>query len=232
MNERWLVPPSGLKGNEIQPNIVSVHVSSHEITHLIHGYGLIVVFLAAGLQAVGFPVPGGTALVVAGTDASMKHGLPLGWVIVVGAVGALIGTTAGFALGRWRGEPILMRLGRLFRRRPEQVQALRERFQAHAVAPVFIARFITGARNVAGLAAGASGMPLARFFLVSAAAATAWSSLITLEYYFAGRAILGAPTWLQIVLIIVAIIATIVSFRLLRPAAAGSDQVQRSSVDG
>jgi membrane protein DedA with SNARE-associated domain len=218
--------------NKVQPNIVSVRVSAHEITHLIHEYGLIVVFLAAGAQAVGFPVPGGTALVVAGADASTKHGLPLGWVIVVGAVGALIGTTAGFALGRWRGEPILLRLGRLFRRRPGQVQALRERFQEHGAVPVFIARFITGARNVAGLVAGASGMPLARFFLVSAAAAAAWSSLITLEYYFAGRAILGAPTWVQIVLIIVGVIVTIVSFRLLRPAAAQSDQVQRASVDG
>ena len=31
-------------------------VSSHEITHLIHEYGLIVVFLAAALQAVGFTI--------------------------------------------------------------------------------------------------------------------------------------------------------------------------------
>jgi membrane protein DedA with SNARE-associated domain len=60
-------------------------------------------------------------------------------------------------------------------------------------------------------------MALAPFFLVSAAAAVAWSAIITLEYYFAGHAILGAPTWLQILLIIVGIVATIVSFRLLRP---------------
>jgi hypothetical protein len=77
-------------------------VSSHEITQLIHEYGLLVVFLAAGLQAMGFPVPGGTALVVAGIDASTRRGLPLGGVIAAGAVGALVGTTVGFALGRWR----------------------------------------------------------------------------------------------------------------------------------
>jgi hypothetical protein len=51
-------------------------VGSHEITQLIHEFGLIAVFLAAGLQAMGFPVPGGTAPVIAGIDASTKNGLP------------------------------------------------------------------------------------------------------------------------------------------------------------
>jgi phosphatidylglycerol lysyltransferase len=191
-------------------------VSSHEITQLIHEYGLIVVFLAAGLQAVGFPVPGGTALVAAGIDASTKHGLPLVGVIIAGALGAILGTTIGFGIGRWRGESLLVRLGRLFRQKPERVQQLRRDFQRHAFAPVFIARFITGARNLAGLVAGASGMAYRGFILVSAAAAVVWASLITLEYYFAGKAILGAPTWLQVTLILVGIIATIISFRLIR----------------
>jgi membrane protein DedA with SNARE-associated domain len=198
-------------------------VSSHEITQLIHDYGLIVVFLAAGLQAVGFPIPGGTALVVGGIDASTKHGLPVVGVIVAGALGALLGTTLGFGLGRWRGDRVLIRIGRVFRQKPERVEHLRQRFQEHSLAPVFIARFITGARNVVGLLAGAGGMRLPPFLLVSAAAAIAWSTLITLEYYFAGRTILGAPTWLQIVLVVVGVIATIVSLRLLRPG------VERSS---
>ena len=192
-------------------------MSSHEITHLIHAYGLIVVFLAAGLQGLGFPVPGGTALVAAGIDASTKHGLPLVGVIIAGALGALLGTTLGFVIGRWRGESVVVRLGRLFRQKPERVQQLRREFQAHALLPLFIARFITGARNLAGLLAGASGLAFPAFFVVSAAAALAWSSLITLEYYFAGHALLGAPTWLQITLIVVGIVATIASFRLLRP---------------
>ena len=193
-------------------------VSSHEITQLIHEYGLIVVFVATGLQAMGFPIPGGTALVAAGIDASSKRGLPLSGVITAGALGALVGTTVGFALGRWRGELILLRLGRTFRQKPERVQQLREQFQNHVVAPVLIARFVTGARNVVGLLAGASGMALPSFLIVSAIAATAWSAIVTLEYYFVGHAILGAPTWLQIMLIVVGVIATIVSFRLLQPS--------------
>jgi membrane protein DedA with SNARE-associated domain len=195
-----------------------IGVSSHEITHLIHEYGLIVVFLAAGLQAVCFPIPGGTALVAGGIDASTKHGLPVVWVIVAGALGALVGTTIAYWIGRWRGDRVLLRLGKLFRRKPERVEELRAWFQNHGVAPVFIARFITGARNLAGLVSGATGMPFPRFFAVSVVACALWSTIITLEYYFAGHVILGAPTWLQILLIVLGIVGTIVSFRLLKPA--------------
>jgi membrane protein DedA with SNARE-associated domain len=206
-------------------------VSSHEITQLIHDYGLIVVFLAAGLQAMGFPIPGGTALVIAGIDASTKHGLPLVGVIAAGAAGAIAGTSAGFAIGRWRGEAVLQWAGRVFRQKPERIEHLRVQFATHGLAPVFIARFFTGLRNIAGLVAGASGMAFAGFFLVSSAAAIAWAALITLEYYFAGHAILGAPTWLQILLIVLGLIATIVSFRLLQPAIAARAKAPVKAAD-
>ena len=191
-------------------------MSSHEITQLIHEFGLIAVFLAAGLQAMGFPVPGGTALVIAGIDASTKNGLPLPGVIAAGALGALLGGIAGFAIGRWQGESVLLRVGRVFRQQPERVQELRGQFERNAITPLFIARFVTGLRNVAGLLAGASGVGVGRFLAVSAVAASAWSALITLEYYFAGHAILAAPMWLQIAVIIVGVFATIASFRFLR----------------
>ncbi len=191
-------------------------MSSHQITQLIHDYGLVVVFLAAGLQAVGLPIPGGTALVAAAIYAASKHGLSVAGIITAGALGALAGTMIGYGIGRWRGDRVLLGLGRLFRQKPERVQELREWFQQHSIAPLFIARFFTGARNLAGIVAGATGMPALRVLLVSAVACLCWSALITLEYYFAGRAILGAPTWLQIILIIVGIGATILSIRLLR----------------
>lgn len=206
-------------------------MSSHEITHLIHAYGLIVIFLAAGLQAVGFPVPGGTAVVAGAIDAATKHGLPLAGVIVSAALGALIGTTIGFGLGRWRGEPILLRLGRLLRQGPQRVGQVRSWFQERGAVPLFVARFITGARNVAGLVAGASGMALVPFLLVSAAACTTWATVIGLEYYFAGHALLGAPTWLQIVLIVVGVITTIVTFRLLPRGLGGAAKPSADTAD-
>jgi membrane protein DedA with SNARE-associated domain len=191
-------------------------VSGHEIHHLLHEYGLAVVFLAAAAQAVGFPVPGTTVLVAAALYAGTSHGLPIGGVIAAGALGALAGTTAGYALGHWRGEPVLLWVGRRLRQGPERVHRLRREFAQHGAAWLFVGRFITGVRNVTGLLAGASGMRLSRFLAVSAAAALVWAATNAVEYYFFGDALAGASTWLQVVLICAGLAWMVVSFNFLR----------------
>jgi membrane protein DedA with SNARE-associated domain len=191
-------------------------VSLHEVTHLVHQYGYALVFAAAALQAVGAPVPGGTAVVAAALYAASSHGLSIVGVIVAAALGALIGSCTGFALGRWRGEPLLLFIGRRLRQTPEQVNELRTAFAAGGTLLLFVGRFITGVRNVTGLLAGASGMPFRRFLPVTAAAASVWALINGLEYYFFGHAVIAADTWLQILLVCVGIASLVVSLTLLR----------------
>jgi membrane protein DedA with SNARE-associated domain len=191
-------------------------VGSHDIQHLVHEYGCLLVFVATGLQAFGFPVPGTTALIAAAVYAATAHGLPIAGVIAAGALGALAGTTAAFAAGRWGGEGLLLRVGARLRQSPERVQQLRRQFADHGIAWLFIGRFISGVRNVIGLLAGASGMPLNRFFPVSAAAAFTWALVNALEYYWFGHALLGASTWLQVVMVCAGIAWLLVSLSLLR----------------
>src|SRR5947209_19659202 len=106
------------------------------------------------MQAFCLPVPGTTALIAAALYAAASHHLEIAGVIAAGALGAVFGTTAGFALGRRGGEDLLLRIGRRGRQSPERVQRLRREFTAHAGAWLFAARFITGLRNVVGLVAG------------------------------------------------------------------------------
>ena len=47
---------------------------------------------------------------------------------------------------------------------------------------MFVGRFISGVRNITGLLAGASGMPLGCFLPLRAAAATVWALINALEY--------------------------------------------------
>lgn len=199
-------------------------MNSHEIHHLLDLYGLIAVFLGTGAQALGAPLPGGTVLVAAAIYASTKHGLPVAGVLLSGAGGAFAGTTLAYGLGRWRGERALVRAGRLLRQRPERIQRLRERFRSNAAGVLFVGRFITGARNLVGLLAGASGMPLAGFLVVAAAAALAWSAMITLEYYFFGQTLVGASTGVQVALVLVGIIATIVVLRVAHARIVGPSE--------
>jgi membrane protein DedA with SNARE-associated domain len=174
------------------------------------------VFVIVALQAFCLPVPGTTALVAAAVYAATDHGLPISAVIAAGVLGVLTGSVAGYALGRWGGERVLLGLGGRLRQRPERVQKLREVFAAQGVVWVFVGRWITGLRNVTGLLAGATGMSLRRFLPISAAAAVAWSLVSALEYYWFGHALLGAGTAVRVVLVCAGIAWLVVSLGLLR----------------
>ncbi|MEA2198993.1 MAG: hypothetical protein QOJ25_3044 [Solirubrobacteraceae bacterium] len=191
-------------------------MTGHEIHHLLHEYGLGIVFVATALQAVGAPIPGTTVLIAAALYAAASHGLPIAGVIAAGALGALAGTSVGFALGRWRGEWLLGQAGRLVRQSPERVALLRKEFAVHGGSVLFFGRFITGLRNVVGLLAGASGMPVRRFLPITAAASAAWALVNGLEYYWFGDALAGADTWVQVVLVGVGLVWLVLTFRLLR----------------
>lgn len=191
-------------------------MSTHTLNHLIHEYGCALVFVVVGLQALGLPLPGTTALIAASLYAATSHGLPIVGVIAAAAAGALLGTCGGFALGRWGGEPLLLRIGRRFKRSPERVQELRAEFASHGGTWLVVGRWVTGIRNVTGLVAGASGMPVARFLRYSVTAALAWAVIEGLKYYWFGRALAGADTWVQVVLIVVGLAWTVGSFVLLR----------------
>ena len=191
-------------------------VGSHEIQHLLHEYGCLLVFVAVASQAFGLPLPGTTALIAAALYAATAHGLPITGVIAAGAAGALAGTTAAFAVGRWGGEGLLVRVGGRLRQSPERVQQLRRQFACHGVAWLFIGRFISGVRNVTGLLAGASGMSLRRFLPASTAAAVTWALVNALEYYWFGHALLGASTWVQVVMVSAGIVWLVLSLNVLR----------------
>jgi membrane protein DedA with SNARE-associated domain len=182
----------------------------------VHGDGCWFVFAAVALQALGVPLPGTTALVAAAVYASTTHRLPIAWIIVAGAAGALVGTSAGYGIGRWGGERLLARLGR--RAGHERIARVRAELAARGAVWLILARFITGLRNLAGLVAGASGMPVRPFLLASAGASVLWATITGLEYYFFGAAIVGAPTWLQVVLVAVGLVVTALVLRAVGSA--------------
>ncbi|MBV9312034.1 MAG: VTT domain-containing protein [Solirubrobacterales bacterium] len=191
-------------------------MSSHEITQLVQQYGYLLVFAAVAMQALCLPLPGTTVLVAAALYAATSHHLEIAGVIAAGALGALTGTTAGFALGRQGGERLLLALGRRLRQSPERINHLRGEFADHGGAWLVVGRFITGIRNIAGLMAGASGMTFRRFLAFSSAAALAWASLNALEYFWFGKALAAASSWVQIVLICAGIGWLVFSVNLLR----------------
>jgi len=191
-------------------------VSSHEIHHLLNQYGLAAAFAAVGLQAFCLPVPGSTILIAASVYAASRHGFSIFAVIAVGTAASVTGGSAGFLFGRWRGEWALLKLGRLLRRRPEQVQHLRALLDRHAAIALIASRWFTGTRNGAGIASGASGTGVARFLAISTLAGLIWATVTGFEFYFFGSVLLAAPLWLKVLVIIGGIVAAVAVLRLVQ----------------
>jgi membrane protein DedA with SNARE-associated domain len=191
----------------------------------------VLVFVAVALQAVGLPVPGTTVLIAAALYAATEHGLPIAGVVAAGGIGALVGTTVAFGVGRYGGERLLLRVAGRLRQSPERVQRLRHEFAAHGMAWLFIGRFISGLRNVTGLLAGASGMTLRRFLPVSTAAALAWALVNALGYFWFGHSLVGASAWVRIGMVCAGVGWMLLSILVLRrravrgPAGAVPDSV-------
>ncbi len=115
---------------------------------LLMQYGYAVVFGVILLENLGLPLPGLVILIVAGALVGAgKLGLPL--VIVAGVAGALIGDLVWYALGRWRGRPVLGFLCRLSLNPDTCVGNTERFFLRHGMPTLLIAKFLPGLNTVA-----------------------------------------------------------------------------------
>jgi membrane protein DedA with SNARE-associated domain len=147
-------------------------------------FGLVMV------ESMGVPVPGETAIILAGLAANQGK-LSIALVIVIAAAGAIIGDNIGFEVGRRGGRTMLEKPGRLERQR-RNVLALADPFFAkHGAKAVFLGRWVAGLRFWAALFAGASDMRWRTFFVWNAAGGILWASSVALAAYFGGKAVEG-----------------------------------------
>src|SRR5262249_47510078 len=77
--------------------------------HLIYEYGLVAVAAIIGLECLGLPVPGGTALLGAAIYAGTKHDFNINAVIAAAAIAAITGRMIGYVIGHKLGSWLLSR---------------------------------------------------------------------------------------------------------------------------
>ena len=83
----------------------------HAVAHLIHTYGLLVVAGFIGLESIGFPLPGETALIVGSVIAGRTHELNIIEVIVTATCASFFGRIIGYMIGAKFGYWLLLRYG-------------------------------------------------------------------------------------------------------------------------
>jgi hypothetical protein len=80
--------------------------------HFISTHGYWAVALVVGLESIGLPLPGETALVLATIYAATDPNVNVWLVITAAAVGSIIGDNVGYWLGKKYGYALLLRDGR------------------------------------------------------------------------------------------------------------------------
>jgi membrane protein DedA with SNARE-associated domain len=157
------------------------------VTDLLLDYGLFLLFVLVGLESMGIPLPGETALIAASVLASQGH-YSIVWVIVLAAAGAIVGDNAGYWIGRKGGRALLRRIPYL-RDYFERILPPAERFfEKHGAKAVFFGRFVSILRVTAAWLAGISHMPWWRFLFWNAVGGIIWATAFGIVAYYAGRA--------------------------------------------
>jgi membrane protein DedA with SNARE-associated domain len=168
---------------------------------LIHWYGIYgypVLFFGVLLENAGCPVPGESAVLVAGFLASPAGAarLRLGWIIAIAFLAAVLGDNAGYWLGRRFARTRILAGQRFVVLSPANLRRLESYFQRYGLWTVMGARFITGLRVICALAAGASAMPFGHFLLGNAVGALLWSTAMSLLGFFFGMSWEALHHWL------------------------------------
>ena len=145
----------------VREHPVSIH---HKTVALFSRYGPWATFGAILVEGMGIPLPGQTLLIGGVLWQTPRGGA---WSLIVGAwVAAVVGNTLGYAIGAgFRG-----RLSRSGPRMSKIAHQIRNRGATF----VLLARFVDGARQLNGIAAGLVGLPFGRFTLFNTAGALLW----------------------------------------------------------
>jgi membrane-associated protein len=155
-----------------------------------------------------FVVPGEVGMVVAGA-AGERSGASLVGLILAGSIGATLGDSVSYALGRRFGLRVIEHWELTRRHLLPKARRAEVYFARRGGVAVFLGRFVGALRAVVPLVAGTAHMPFHRFLPWNIAASLCWASAVVSLGYFAGESIadLIDRLGLWISVIVVALVA-------------------------
>ncbi|WP_456457903.1 DedA family protein [Nitratifractor sp.] len=155
------------------------------IVQTVNDWGYFGIFVAMFLESSFFPFPSEVIMIPAGYLA-FEGEMNLALAVATGILGSVTGALFNYWLAYRYGRPFLLRYGRYFFLKPENLEKLERFFAQHGEISTFNGRLIPGVRQYISLPAGLSRMSLGRFSLYTALGAGIWVMLLTLLGYFLG----------------------------------------------
>jgi len=152
--------------------------------HFLASWGYLALVGITALAALGIPVGSEIAIGYAGVLASGQFvsghhdHLTLALVIVFAALGEVLGSLIGYAIGRYGGRSLIDRVGKYVLLTHKDLDRAEAWFQRRGDPMVFFGRFIPLVRSFVSIAAGIGEMSLTKFVAFSAAASVIWCGVL------------------------------------------------------
>lgn len=207
------------------------------MNHFLETWGYLAIFVLTLLESACIPIPSEVTLTLSGALASGAvvsgiHGnLNLGWVIVVGIVGSVVGSVIAYWVGRTGGRAFVDRFGRYVLLTHRDLDRAEGWFNRRGDWVVLVGRVVPLIRTFISFPAGLAEMNLVKFVAFTTVGVAAWVSLLSTIGYEVGASWdsvtkgFSAATYVVAALVVVAIAAfVVVRVRALRRERHAADQ--------
>jgi membrane protein DedA with SNARE-associated domain len=182
------------------------------------GYGAI--FALSFISAMGLPVGAEIALIYGGVLASGQvpgEGKPLSLaiVIIVATLGEVLGSAAGYGIGRYGGRALVDKVGKYVLLTHKDLDRADAWFARRGEPFVFFGRFIPLLRSFVSFAAGLGEMAIGKFIVYTVIACAIWCTALCSLGYSLGSSynhVLKAFSYAGYVLGALAVVAVVVVF--------------------
>lgn len=170
-------------------------------------WGYLIVFVMVTLENsafVGAVVPGDVVLLLAGFYVE-RSDLDLGPVCGLAFVGALLGDTIGYSIGRFAGRRVVDRFGKRLLPK-DRLERVDRYFQEYGMWAVAVGRITPVVRTINTFAAGMARMPFPRFLVSVAMAAGVWAVVMPVVGFFLSdslEAVRRALGWAGVVIFVI-----------------------------
>jgi membrane protein DedA with SNARE-associated domain/rhodanese-related sulfurtransferase len=147
-----------------------------QLPHLLHTYGVLLVFGVVLLEQIGLPIPAFPVLIIAGARA-VDNGDNWGLFLAASLLACLISDYFWFRAGKYYGKRILRLLCKISLSPDSCVSQTEDNFSRFGPKSLVVAKFIPGFNTIAPPLAGAMGTGTPRFIGLSVLGGLLWSGV-------------------------------------------------------